>query len=107
MKIGKDQEDQIVNFGVFGYDALKMANILDADESEIQKELEDETTFFNKLYQKGRDMSDYVIDLKLFEMAKSGDIKALDKLEARKQGRNEEIKRKIRDLEFNKKNKRK
>jgi len=30
-------------------------------------------------------MADYVIDLKLFEMAKTGDIKALDKLDNRKQ----------------------
>jgi len=39
---------------------------------------------FSQLLQKGRDMSDYVIDLRLFEMAKTGDIKALDKLEQRK-----------------------
>jgi len=41
----------------------------------------------SKLLQKGRDMADYVIDLKLFEMAKSGDIKALEKLDYRKRTR--------------------
>ncbi len=40
-------------------------------------------------------MSDYVIDLKLFEMAKSGDIKALEKLDLRKYARKNDSKRRI------------
>jgi hypothetical protein len=37
--------------------------------------------------EKGKDLAEYVIDLKLFEMAKSGDIKALEKFETRKANR--------------------
>ena len=39
---------------------------------------------FYKTYMKGSDMANYLIDLKLFEMAQSGDIKAIDKLSERK-----------------------
>jgi hypothetical protein len=87
MKIEKEQEEQIVNFGVFEYDAKKIASILGIDLKEVQAEIENKTSLLYQLLQKGRDMADYVIDLKLFEMAKSGDIKALEKLDLRKRGR--------------------
>lgn len=84
MIISKEVEEQIVNFGVFEYDTLKISNILNIPEHEIIKEIKNPLSDFYKLYQKGIDMADYVIDLKLFDMAKSGDIKALDKLDHRK-----------------------
>lgn len=87
MKIEKEQEEQIVNFGVFEYDAKKIASILGIDIKEVQKEIDNKTSLVSRLLQKGRDMADYVIDLKLFEMAKSGDIKALEKLDHRKRMR--------------------
>jgi len=87
MEIEKKDEEQIVNFGVFEYDAKKMANILGVDVNEIQKEMQNKNSLFSQLLQKGRDMSDYVLDLKLFEMAKSGDLKALEKLDTRKRNR--------------------
>lgn len=88
MKITKDQEEQIINFGVFGYDAKKISNILGFDINDVKSAMIDKNSDLFKLLEKGRDMSDYVIDIKLFEMAKSGDIKALDKLEHRKHMRN-------------------
>lgn len=84
MEIKKEQEEQIVNFGVFDYNAKKIASILEVDVKEVQAEIENKTSLLCQLLQKGRDMADYVIDLKLFEMAKSGDIKALEKLNNRK-----------------------
>lgn len=87
MKITKEQEEQVINFGAFGYSENKIANILGVDVDEVIKEKKDKKSELSKLLQKGKDMSDYVIDLKLFEMAKSGDIKALDKLELRKRMR--------------------
>ena len=98
MKIEKENEEQIINFGVFGYDALKMGNILNMKEAEIQNEMKNETSDFYKLFQKGRDMADYVIDLKLFEMAKSGDIKALEKLDFRKRIREEETTKRLKEI---------
>lgn len=87
MEIKKEQEELIINFGAFGYDSEKISNILGVSELEISKEMDDENSLFSKLLQKGKDMSDYVIDLKLFEMAKAGDIKALEKFEFRKKER--------------------
>jgi hypothetical protein len=87
MEIKKEQEEQIINFGVFQYDETKIASILGVDVKIIEKEIKNNNSLLSKLLQKGRDMADYVIDLKLFEMAKSGDIKALEKLDYRKRTR--------------------
>lgn len=84
MEIKKEQEEQIINIGVFGYPASKIANILAFDVDEVEKELKDKYSKLNQLLSKGKDMADYVIDLKLFEMARTGDIKALEKLNYRK-----------------------
>jgi len=87
MTINKEQEEQIINCGVFGYNAKKIANILNFDLQDIQAQLEDNNSKISILLQKGVDMADYVIDLKLFEMAKTGDMKAMEKLEYRKRQR--------------------
>jgi len=87
MEIKKEQEEQIINCGIFSYNAEKIANILGFEKEEIEKEFKNKDSQLNKLLQKGKDMSDYVIDMKLFELAKTGDIKALEKLEMRKRNR--------------------
>ena len=84
MDIKKDLEEKIINFGVFDYSTDKMASILNVSKREIETEMNNKESKFYGLFQKGKDMADYVIDLKLFEMAKLGDIKAMDKLEYRK-----------------------
>lgn len=88
MKINKDQEEQIVNFGVFNYDQKRIAAILDIPEAEVASEMQNQNSLLSKLLEKGRYMADYVIDLKLFELAKVGDLKALEKLETRQRKRN-------------------
>jgi len=87
MEIKKEQEEIIINMGAFDYNASKIANILSFDIKEIEKEFKDKNSKLNELLLKGKDMADYVIDLKLFEMAKTGDIKALEKLDYRKNKR--------------------
>ncbi len=87
MNIDKNTEEQIINFGALGYPASKIANILGYSEEHIQSLFTNKTSEFYELYQKGVDLADYVIDLKLFELAKSGDINALDKLDYRKKTR--------------------
>ena len=84
MLIEKEQEEQIINFGALGYDAKKIANILGVDPDTVSSEMSITDSKISVLLQKGKDMADYVIDLKLFEMAKSGDLKALDMLQKRK-----------------------
>ncbi len=72
MEIKKEQKEQVINFGVFNYDSKKIASILELDKDEVDSELKNEESELSKLLQKGKDMADYVIDLKLFEMAKNG-----------------------------------
>jgi len=83
----KKQEEQLINFGAFGYSEKKIASIMGVPVDDIISLKKDKNSILSNLLQKGKDMADYVIDLKLFEMAKSGDIKALDKLELRKRFR--------------------
>lgn len=91
MEIKKDQHEQIINCGVFEYNSEKLANILGFDKKEIESEIKNKYSELNQLLQKGKDMADYIIDLKLFEMAKTGDLKALDKLNKRKTNRNSDL----------------
>lgn len=87
MNISADQEEQIVNFGALEYDAKKISSILGLDLKLVEAELNNKDSQMSILLQRGRDMADYVVDLKLFDMAKSGDIKALEKLDYRKRSR--------------------
>ena len=79
-----EQREQIINFGAFGYSENRISSILELDIDEVTKDFSDKNSELSKLLQKGKVMADYVIDLKLFELAKSGDIKALSKLQTRK-----------------------
>ena len=87
MKFTKEQEEIVINCGVFNYGVEKISNVTEIELSEVKKQLKSKSSMLSKLIQKGVDMSDYVIDLKLFNMAKAGDIKALEKLEMRKDTR--------------------
>ena len=77
--------EKIIDFGAFGYNSIKIADILGIDDnSEIELMLNDENSKLYKLYQKGKSMYDYAIDNKLFKLAQSGDLKAFELLEQRK-----------------------
>jgi hypothetical protein len=54
------------------------------NKNEVEKAMKDVNSVFYELYEAGKNQSMYLLDLKLFEMAQSGDIKALEKLEQRK-----------------------
>lgn len=70
--------------GMLRYPPSKMANILDIDdEKAFFKELDDPESSLAKAYQKGIDKADYLIDSKLFDLAKTGDIKAIETLKDR------------------------
>jgi predicted DNA-binding protein YlxM (UPF0122 family) len=84
MKLTEEQKDQVINFGAFDYSIEKIASILEIDEEIVKNQFKNESSELSVLFKKGKDRADYVLDLKLFNMAKAGDIKALDKLENRK-----------------------
>ena len=92
MKIDKEQKEIIVNFGALGYDTKKMSSILGVAESEIAKELKSEDSEFSKLIEKGKTISEYVIDLKIFTLAKHGDLAAIKLFEERKSHRQKSAK---------------
>jgi len=83
----KETIEIIVNCGAFRYSARQIANILDWNVAVVIRLMGEKDSELAKLIQKGRDMSDYQLDLKLFEMAKAGDIKAMERLELRKSKR--------------------
>lgn len=87
--ITEHERDIIINLGAFQYPAAKMANVLGWTEAEVTAELTNTKSEFFKLYTSGKDKADYVIDLKLFELAQTGDLKALEEFENRKSERDE------------------
>lgn len=75
----------MVHMGILGYSCEKCINILDIEnEQEFKKDFVTPTSEVFKNYKKGVDKADYAIDLKLFDKAKDGDLKALAKYEERK-----------------------
>lgn len=76
---------KIVQCGTLGYGLQKIVNIFDIDnETQFIKDFNDKNSTIAKAYQKGIDKSDFLIDNKLFELVKEGDLKALSKFETRK-----------------------
>jgi hypothetical protein len=76
---------KMVQVGTLGYPFSKIINVFDIDnENEFQKDFDNPKHEVAKHYAKGKDKADFVLDSKLFEMAKMGDLKALEKYEQRK-----------------------
>ena len=76
---------QITQGGTLGYPLSKLINILDIeDEEQFSNDFFDEDCVVFKHYRRGIDKSDFLLDSKLFDMAKNGDLKALEKYESRK-----------------------
>lgn len=92
----KELIDTVVSFGIVRYPLEKILNIIpdDVDKDEFTQQFNDPDHPIFKAYQKGIDRSDYDIDIRLFEMAKSGDMKALEKYEDRQFIRSKEKKKK-------------
>ena len=81
---------KITTLGTLGYPVEKIINILDVDPSEedqFKKDFTEKTNPVYKAYLRGVDKSDFAIDQKLFELAQTGDIQAIEKYEMRKAGR--------------------
>lgn len=82
--ITEDVEEKIVNFGALSYPVSKMANVLGWDKKDVEALMKNKQSDFYKLFERGADVAEYLLDKKLFEMAKSGDLKAMEKYEHKK-----------------------
>jgi 3-methyladenine DNA glycosylase AlkD len=80
----EDEKEMVINFGAFGYNEEQMSNIIGWDLEEVKELMKDKSSQFAKNYAAGNDKVQYVIDMKLFEMASGGDLKALQKFERRR-----------------------
>lgn len=87
INLSDEQKKMMKNMGALGYCPVKISSIMKLDLSDLKKNLQDKSSDISKLYAEGADFAMYIIDLKLFEMAQAGDIKALDKLEQRQKKR--------------------
>jgi hypothetical protein len=85
--ITKEEEEVIINCGAFNYLPEKIANVLNWPQKEVLELYRNKDSNFFKLLQKGLDTADYVLDLKLFELAQTGDLKALEEFENRRDER--------------------
>lgn len=82
--MSEEQKDQWINFGAFMYDAIKISNILGVPAKNVEEIMEHKDSQEMMLYRRGLDRADYILDMKLFEMAQSGDLKAFDKFNHRR-----------------------
>lgn len=100
MEYNEDFLKKMVQVGTLGYPLSKIINVLDIDDTkQFTKDFDNPKSKVAISYQKGVDKADFVLDSKLFDMAKGGDLKALDKYERRKRTQlyAEERERKQRD----------
>jgi hypothetical protein len=84
MKLSEEDKEKLIDFGALGYDNERISILLDIPEQKIIEEFNNSESDISKSYKKGIYISEYKIDMKLFEMATKGDIKALEKYEKRK-----------------------
>lgn len=71
--------------GALGYTVDMCISVLGVKNTEeFRKAFKDPKSEIYQLYKQGEIRAQYLIDLKLFEMAQSGDLKAMQKLEIRK-----------------------
>ncbi len=85
MEYNEDFLKKMVQVGTLGYPLSKIINVLDIDDiKQFTKDFDNPKSQVAISYQKGVDKADFVLDSKLFDMAKGGDLKALDKYEVRK-----------------------
>lgn len=85
MEYNEDFLKKMVQVGTLGYPLSKIINVLDIeDHKQFTKDFDNPKSKVAISYQKGVDKADFVLDSKLFDMAKGGDLKALDKYERRK-----------------------
>lgn len=70
------------DFGALGYDQKKIAIILNKDLKEVSEMMRGT---YGEAYESGSFKFNFAIDKKLMQLAQTGDLKAIEKLEKRNQ----------------------
>lgn len=85
MEYSNEVLKQMIQFGTLGYPLSKIINIIEVDDiDQFKHDFNNIDSEIAKQYQKGVDRSDFFIDSKLFELAKNGDLRAIDMITKRK-----------------------
>jgi len=87
MEITAEHISKLEACGSLGYRATKVANILDvpaADVGWFLKQFADKGSRIRRAFDMGVDKSDFIIDKKVFELAQSGDMAAIQEYARRK-----------------------
>ena len=91
----------ITRSGTLGYPLSKIVNVFDIeDEKQFEIDFDNPKSIIAKAFQKGVDKADFLVDTKLFEMARGGDLKALEKYESRKKIQKRDSEKETKDRQF-------
>jgi hypothetical protein len=82
-----EEKGKLINCGALGYDSSRISVITGLDLKQVVAGLKNEKSEIFKSFQRGEWINEYLIDVKLIEMAQGGDLKAVDTLDARKRFR--------------------
>jgi hypothetical protein len=81
MEYNEDFLKKMVQVGTLGYPLSKIINVLDIDDiKQFTKDFDNQKSQVAISYQKGVDKADFVLDSKLFDMAKGGGFKSIKQI---------------------------
>ena len=78
--MSEELKQKFMDFGALGYSKDRMASILGQTKQEFDKSWKD----YEQSYQRGADEFEFAVDRKLMQLAINGDMKAMDKMDAKK-----------------------
>lgn len=85
MEYNEEFINKMIQVGTFGYPLSKIINVLEiADISEFTEDFDDPESLVYKAYKKGKDKADFIMDTRLFQKAKTGDLQAMELYSYRK-----------------------
>ena len=79
--MNEELKADFLDFGALSYSDSKIKSILDVSDQQLQRMYDDGARI---AYSSGADRFNFAVDRKLMQLAASGDIKALQKLESRR-----------------------
>jgi hypothetical protein len=74
-----EQIMKLINFGALNYKIETIVVLLDIENQlQFSREFNDPNSIIHKSYKKGKLKAEYLIDLKVLQMAQGGDLKAIE-----------------------------